>query len=227
MAQNIVIAGATFNAVPSIVVPTSGNGNAIFVDPSPTTAAAADVASGKYFFDALGALTQGTASGGGGGGLTSVVRGDFKYTAEGWNTISLPYSGSGYPIAAVIYVKDGIAYGDFYTTIRRYAIGTYAVCKSNCKIAPTYSGSSSTDSSSCVCIYKSSTSDATTFGVTNGIANTLIYNTSTSISNGVSHAFRISGQKEIKVRMVDLTNNTSRYGFLINTDYTYVVIYSS
>ena len=68
MAQNIQIAGATFNAVPSIVVPVAGGGSATFVDPSPTTAAAADVASGKLFFDALGVLTQGTASGGGGGG---------------------------------------------------------------------------------------------------------------------------------------------------------------
>ena len=67
MAQNIQIAGATFNAVPSIVVPVAGGGSATFVDPSPTTAAAADVASGKLFFDALGVLTQGTASGGGGG----------------------------------------------------------------------------------------------------------------------------------------------------------------
>ena len=49
MAQNIVIAGATFNAVPSIVVPTSGNGTAVFVDPSPTTATDSDVASGKVY----------------------------------------------------------------------------------------------------------------------------------------------------------------------------------
>lgn len=67
MAQDIVIAGATFNAVPSIEIPTAQGGTAKFVDPSPTTAGAADVASGKLFFDALGALVQGTASGGGGG----------------------------------------------------------------------------------------------------------------------------------------------------------------
>ena len=67
MAQDIQIAGATFNAVPSIVVPVAGGGSATFVDPSPTTAAAADVASGKLFFSALGVLTPGTASGGGGG----------------------------------------------------------------------------------------------------------------------------------------------------------------
>lgn len=67
MAQDIQIAGATFNAVPSIVVPVAGGGSATFIDPSPTTATAADVANGKLFFDALGVLTQGTASGSGGG----------------------------------------------------------------------------------------------------------------------------------------------------------------
>ena len=81
MAQNIQIAGATFNAVPSIVVPVAGGGSATFVDPSPTTAAAADVASGKLFFDALGVLTQGTASGGGGSGLVYET-GEYKPTSN-------------------------------------------------------------------------------------------------------------------------------------------------
>lgn len=81
MAQDIQIAGAIFNAVPSIVVPVAGGGSATFVDPSPTTAAAADVASGKLFFDALGVLTQGSASGGGGGGLVYET-GEYKPSAD-------------------------------------------------------------------------------------------------------------------------------------------------
>ena len=81
MAQDIQIAGATFNAVPSIVVPVAGGGSATFVDPSPTTAGAADVASGKLFFDALGVLTQGTASGGGGSGLVYET-GEYKPSSD-------------------------------------------------------------------------------------------------------------------------------------------------
>ena len=61
MAQNVTIAGATYNDVPSIVVPKSSSGDAIFVDPTPTTATAEDVVSGKQFLSANGTLTTGSA----------------------------------------------------------------------------------------------------------------------------------------------------------------------
>ena len=67
MAQNIEIAGVQYNAVPAISVPKQGGGAALFADPSPTTAAAADVAAGKLFLSDQGVLTEGTGSGGGGG----------------------------------------------------------------------------------------------------------------------------------------------------------------
>lgn len=65
MAQQVIIAGALFNDVPSISVPDSNSVYHPFVDPSVTTAAASDVAQGKQFIAADGTLTQGTASGGG------------------------------------------------------------------------------------------------------------------------------------------------------------------
>ena len=68
MAQNVTIAGASFSDVPSILLPKTGGGTASFVDVTDTTAAAGDVAIGKYFYTAAGVRTQGTSSGGGGGG---------------------------------------------------------------------------------------------------------------------------------------------------------------
>lgn len=66
MAQNITLMGASYTGVPAVVLPKTGGGTARFDDASVTTATAADVTSGKVFLAANGAITTGTASGGGG-----------------------------------------------------------------------------------------------------------------------------------------------------------------
>lgn len=71
MSQNISLLGATYSDVPAVTLPKQGGGTATFTDVTDTTAAASDVASGKYFYTSAGVRTQGTSSGGGGGsGLT-------------------------------------------------------------------------------------------------------------------------------------------------------------
>lgn len=66
MAQNITLLGASYSAVPAVNLPKTGGGTATFTDVTDTTAAASDVASGKYFYTSAGVRTAGTASGGGG-----------------------------------------------------------------------------------------------------------------------------------------------------------------
>lgn len=65
MAQNITLLGASYSNVPAVDLPKTGGGTASFTDVTDTTAAAADVAQGKYFYLANGTRTEGTASGGG------------------------------------------------------------------------------------------------------------------------------------------------------------------
>lgn len=65
MSQNITLLGASYSAVPAVTLPKTGGGTATFTDVTDTTAAAADVASGKYFYTSAGVRTQGTSSGGG------------------------------------------------------------------------------------------------------------------------------------------------------------------
>lgn len=64
---NVTLWGASYASVPAITVPATGGGTAKFTDVTDTTAAAADVLSGKYFYTAAGVKTAGTGSGGGGG----------------------------------------------------------------------------------------------------------------------------------------------------------------
>lgn len=66
MAQNITLMGASYSAVPTVLLPKTGGGTARFDDASVTTATAADVASGKTFLASDGTITTGTNSGGGG-----------------------------------------------------------------------------------------------------------------------------------------------------------------
>ena len=60
MAQNVVINGVNYSNVPKVQIPKSGSGTAEFVDISDTTAVAADVLNGKYFYKNDGTKVQGS-----------------------------------------------------------------------------------------------------------------------------------------------------------------------
>lgn len=62
MAKNVIINGATYNAVPYVSIPLSGgSGNATFYETSDATAAAANILSGYSAYGASG-LVNGTAT---------------------------------------------------------------------------------------------------------------------------------------------------------------------
>lgn len=63
MAQNIDLLGAQYPSVPSVLLPKVGGGTASFVDVTDTTATAADVTAGTYFYNAAGVRTAGTGAG--------------------------------------------------------------------------------------------------------------------------------------------------------------------
>ena len=120
MAQNVTVQGASYSAVPSVVLPKTGGGSASFFDVSDTTAAAADVASGKYFYTSAGVKTAGTASGGSSftkiGSTTELTVSTTSTTAASAGTIEL---GSAYYTSSkIIYVrvrdKAGKRAGYFY-----------------------------------------------------------------------------------------------------------------
>lgn len=134
MAQNITLMGASYSAVPAVTLPKTGGGTASFTDVTDTTAAAADVASGKYFYTASGVRTQGTNSGGGGTSKnTQVVQGTTRTTSSTLTAIGAEMTvtktgtydvywsafrsstSSSYTYGTQLYV-GGVAYGTQNTT---------------------------------------------------------------------------------------------------------------
>ena len=58
MAKNVIINGATYNAVPHVAIPLSaGGGNAIFYETSDATAAAANILAGYSAYGPSGKVT--------------------------------------------------------------------------------------------------------------------------------------------------------------------------
>ena len=228
MAQNITLLGASYSDVPSVLLPKTGGGTASFTDVTDTTAAAADVASGKYFYTAAGVLTQGTASGGG-GGASNIVTGTFKGTTT--NTamdITLNYSGSGYPIAVVIYPLEG-AYnndsGTFYTLVQRYAVNTYIAVKACANLSATYPSESSvanTDNASMMITYKSSSSNSTSMARSGNNSVNIYRDADASSTTSGTNVVRLKSKTKMSVFIAGTS-----YGFAANIDYKYWVMYSS
>ena len=102
----------------------------VWMDSTPATATAEDIATPKTAMLANGVLTTGTGSGG--SGASNFVTGTFigsnaeKGTAK---SITVPYTGNGYPIAGIIYPTVGAfnSASEYYSAVQRYAIAKCTV----------------------------------------------------------------------------------------------------
>lgn len=220
--RNIALLGATYSAVPQVQLPISGGGTATFTEVTDTTATASDVASGKYFYTSAGVRTAGTNSGG--GVASNFVHGTFTaQSSAGVQSVTIPYTGSGYPIAAIVVVNGG-AYNSsnttWYNSVQRYAVGQWTFTKAVMASTPTYSTSGAANQGVTTAIYKNSTSTSTSYTRTSAMNTNVL--SSSNASNAAATCVRFKSSTSMSVYV-----NTSSYGLLPGLEYEYFIVYSS
>ena len=160
------------------------------------------------------------------GGASNVVTGTFKGTTTGAAMdVTLNYSGSGYPVAILIYPNEGpynSSSGSFYNTVQRYAAAFYSFAKSEIDTSPTYASTGSNNTAVIMRRYKNSSSNATAYAQTSSSGN--IYQDVNASDGGTAGAVIVKIRS--KTKMSVYIAGTS-YGFMANIDYKYWVLYSS
>lgn len=160
------------------------------------------------------------------GGASNFVTGTFTGTDAQKGTalsITLPYTGSGYPIAVVICPTEG-AYnsssGSFYNLVQRYAIAQYAMTKSRINTAPSYGTSGANNQGVVTLVYKSSTSNVTSYGRA-GTMSSNVYSSNSAMSTNTL-TVRFTSNTNLSVFIASDNN----YGFAADIEYTYWIVYS-
>lgn len=153
---------------------------------------------------------------------TTFVTGTFTTESSAGNgTVTIDYSGSGYPIMVVV-VVDGGAYEsgtDWYTSLQRYAIGQWTMTKSVFSSTPTYTTSGTANQGVTTWIYKNSTSSSTTYSRSSAM-NTNVYSSSNA-SNAGATCVRLKSNTSLSYYV-----NTSSYGLHPGMTYRYFIQYS-
>lgn len=165
----------------------------------------------------------------GSGGVSNVVTGTFTTSSTGGSTgtVSLDYSGSGYPLAALVFIADGLSDTDtsWYTTIARYDVGWALMVKSVTSTAPGYTTSGSANYGAISYLYKSSTSSATSYSRTGSQTANTYTSSSTNAAAGATMLRFKGNAKTLSYYVGNRTSST--YGLARSTTFRYIVLYSS
>lgn len=165
-------------------------------------------------------------------GVTNVVQGEFTTGSTGGTaeTFTIPYTGTGYPIAFMAYVKGGpynnTSSGNttWYNSLVRYDAGFYSMVKSRENVAPSYNSGADNYGTMTV-IYKNSTTSATSYTRTS-TTSSVVYAASTADATSSISCIKFKGNGTTVSYYIGNATSTT-IGFAKNTTYSYIAIYSS
>ena len=172
----------------------------------------------------IGDIQQGSS------GCPRLVTGTFTTGSTGGDTgtVTLNYTGNGYPIMGAIFVQGG-AYNpntEYYSSLNRYDVGAFYFTKSVMTSTPTYATSSSLTQNQAVVVtvYKNSTSTATTYS-RSGASNGILYNSSSTNATTTYNCIRFKGNnKTMSYYIGNRASNT--IGLARDTTFDYIIVYS-
>lgn len=222
---DIALLNAVYPDVPAVVLPVDGGGTAQFDDTTDANATASDIANGKTAY-VNNALITGTFK-------PNIVQGTFTTvnSRDSNGTVSIPYTGSGYPIALIVYVENGpynsssSGNSTWYNAKTRYDVGVYQMIKSRTNGIPTYETSLATNYGTVSVIYKDSTTSSTTYTRTSSMTANTFTTSSTNATDGVL-CVRFKGNgTTLSYYTGNLTSSTR--GLMPNLPYQYIAVYSS
>ena len=153
-----------------------------------------------------------------GGGASNFVIGTFTTgsTTGTTGSISVPYTGSGFPLAAMVYVSSG-AYNSantaWYNSTHRYAVGQWTYHNAQ--------QSSSCNTGVTTWVFKNSTSSATTYSRSSAM------NTTVRTSSAPTGAGATCVRMSVDGKTLKWYVSSTSYGLLAETEYTYFIVYSS
>lgn len=161
----------------------------------------------------------------GGGGSSRLVTGTFtaSTTTGTVQAVTIPYTGSGYPIAAIVCAKGGLSATTNPTwgaLVQRYAVGFVAIYKNDQTTAPTWGTSGTENAGSVMGTYKSSATSAGSHSRSGDVGTNLF--TSNNASATVSTCVRFNSKTAMSVYIA-----STSYGLAAGMDYDYFIVYSS
>ena len=164
----------------------------------------------------------------GGTSCPKLVQGTFTTgsTRASVGTVSISYTGNGYPIAVMIYMQSG-AYDpndSWYNTVSQYDVDAFYMTKSQMSSTPTFVSSASVPANQgVVCgIYKSSTSSATTHS-RNGNSSAVFFNSSDATTGYNCIRFK-NNTKTLSYYIGNTASN--KVGLAPSKTYAYIIVYS-
>ena len=168
----------------------------------------------------------------GGTSCPKLVQGTFTTGSTGGSTgsVSINYTGSGYPIACLVYINGGAqnttSSGNttWVNSTSRYDVGIYAMIKAETNTTPTYATDSSISANwaTPVIVYKNSTSDSTSYTRTSNMK-AVTYNSSNASTT--YNCVRFKGNaKTLSYYVGNRASNS--IGLARSTEFAYIIIYS-